>query len=153
MSLIDNMAENEKLLNELYDIYKKNFREHQNLWGRLAQEEQKHAEWLYQLAKEDDKSSLIAERRFSGKLIAEFNELIRNEIEKCIAGKVDSTIALKTALKIEETMLEKRFFCVLKSDQSKLSDTLMDLEYDTREHFEMLKKALEEDKWSKWVSG
>jgi hypothetical protein len=132
--IIEALAQNELNVAELYRKYAAKFTEHKDFWRNLAIEELNHAAKLRTLTgvkvelKTKDRFNIIAIKNFSKHVLVESDPVKVNN---------SSLInALSTALNIEQSLIEHKYFEVFESDSIELKQVLLSLANDTEKHLE-----------------
>jgi len=142
MSILELMAQNEKLVGDLYRKYSGKFPEYAGLWDQLAHEEDVHAKWLINLQNKLNQGLIsVNNRRFNESAVKMFSEYLNNEIAKLESENVSLIMAFSTSLYIEESLIEHKYFEVLDSDSQELKNTLTKLKNETDKHFRTIKEV------------
>jgi hypothetical protein len=146
LGIIGQMAKNEVKLSELYLKYSHKFPSRKEFWNDLALEEVSHGAWIRNLKKSvDDGGVSFSDERFNMDLNNDFyKHIAQKELE--ITDTMPLIEALTTSMEIEEMMLENKFFEVFHGDAPELETLLLSLEYATKNHREIVLKALDEEK-------
>jgi hypothetical protein len=146
MDIVNQMAKNEVKLSELYAKYAHKFPTRKDFWNELANEEVSHGAWIATLGKRIEEGVVVfGSERFNIDLNKDFYKHIQQrELE--INDEMPLVDALNASMEIEEMMLEKNFFEVFHGDAPELETLLLSLEYATKNHREIVLKALEEEK-------
>jgi hypothetical protein len=146
LEIIDQMAKNEVKLSELYAKYAHAFPTRKEFWNNIAQEEVSHGAWINTLKKRvEDGSVVFATDRFNIDLLNDFYKYVQQQELRLNEG-IPLVTALVASKEIEETLLEKKFFEVFHGDSMELEILLLALEYSTKNHREIVVKALEEER-------
>ena len=147
LQVINLLEENELALNQLYEAYAEEFHEYSWLWGRLAEEEKKHARWVSSLLhKIQDGSLFFNNSRFKAQAIQSFVTFLYAETEKVQNRHISLTQALSTALYIERSLIENRFLEPFEGDSPVLERVLVNLTKSTKAHQRFIEKAYEQYK-------
>ncbi|MFC1866156.1 hypothetical protein ACFLYB_05550 [Chloroflexota bacterium] len=141
MSLLTLMAQNERTIRELYLRYSSKFSEDSELWEKLAQDEEMHANWLtIQQNNLDQGLVSIDNKRFNESAIKTFTDYLKIEMDRLDAGEVSLINALSVSLYIEQSLIEHKYFEVLDSDSEELKNTLTKIKKDTEAHSKRIKE-------------
>ena len=137
--LIDRLADYEQLIAELYAANGLAFPEMSAFWQSLAREEKKHVSYLKSLhGFLDDGKLFFNLGSFDEQTIearsAEVCEALAAVNQNGVSGKA----ALETALSLEKSILESKFYDVAKSDAPEFSVIADHLSKDTRRHIEQV---------------
>lgn len=132
--IVEQLAKNEDKLSELYALYGEKFTFMKKFWDELTEDELGHGKWVRTLEKKIEEGTVqFAENRFNKDMLEDFYKSIQLQIFE--ANKDISLVeALKNAVKIEQTMIEKKFFEVFKGDSIDLEILLLALRYSTENH-------------------
>jgi len=136
--IIDQLEKNEKKLAELYVLYGEKFTFMKKFWDEIAEDEKGHAKWVATLRKKVEEGSVsFGQHRFDKDMLEDFHKMVQLQIFE--AGKgVNLSDALGNAVKIEKTMIERRFFEVFKDDSVELEILLLALRYSTENHLKSI---------------
>jgi hypothetical protein len=141
MEMLELLAENEELVSDLYTKYAAKFPELKDFWQGLANEETKHAKWIRAINSQHEKGRLkINEQRFNQEAIKTHHRFLNKEINKA-SGDISLQSALYTALYIEKSLIEKRYFEISSGDSTKVKQTLFDLEAATNDHINRVQRV------------
>jgi hypothetical protein len=142
--IFDGLAANEEAIGALYKVYAEMFPRYGRFFTGLAGEEAGHANWVRELAKTAAEVALkIDAERFN--LAALDKSLKEIDSLKQAAEDADFSVkkALQTALKLEEEMLEAKYFEVIKDDEVILADLLRKLERATLVHRDKIRLVID----------
>ncbi len=145
--ILEAMKEHEQSLAHLYERYAAKFLEYKGFWTELSLEEVQHADWIDKLQAgiEGSSEDFIVER-FPLGAIQHSTEYVKKLAET--ADKPDFVLinALSTALRLEEALMENKYFEVIETDSIKTKHTLAMLAQSTREHYQRVRKLWLENK-------
>lgn len=137
------MADNEALASQLYAIYADRFPQRKALWQNLSTEEKNHEKWLREIELLTVSGDVfLNDKRFNREPITGLTKHIKDLINK--AENVTDVEALSCALDLEQSLIERRYFEIIESDNPKIKKVLNDLELETENHKSMLWKLWEE---------
>ncbi len=143
LSLIEELARNEEMINELYLVYSDKFSEEKEFWKNLAREELMHAAKVRNLRSEIGKNGFYFNKnRFKIETIKLFQDYL--EEEKSNVSSTSIINALSVALDVETALLEYSFFEVIEGDSAEVRHILLDLRNACIEHRNRVKKVWEE---------
>ncbi len=129
------MAEIEEMFGRHYAGYAEKFPDNSKFWQTLQQEEIEHAEWLRQLSfKIQAKEVSLNEKRFDRNSLKEFQKHLKNLLNELARQSLTMKDALQNSLKIENLLLEAKFFEIFSADSSELKNVLNKLAEDTKKH-------------------
>lgn len=149
-SITSLFEENEMRVSRLYSLYSQKIPSKKDFWERLSLEEIAHANAIASaFSKTGQNEDAFEENNFTRGIIRYVSDFVQSEIEKAKASEGISHIdALQIALRVEQSMLEKKCFEIFIPTDQKLKDVLQKLNRDTEEHLQRLKKEFEENQES-----
>ena len=143
MYIVELLMDNEIGVGKLYRAYAKHFPDYRTFWTALAGEEVEHASWLGKLAsKVTEGSVLIDERRFNTAAIKTFSEYLERELDRVNRSGISLIGALSTALYIEQSIIEQKYFEVFEGDTIEFKKVLLDLADATKTHLGKVEEVL-----------
>ncbi|HAV11442.1 MAG TPA: hypothetical protein DCX32_02770 [Candidatus Moranbacteria bacterium] len=132
--IVELLAKNEDKLSELYALYGEKFTFMKKFWDELTEDELGHGRWVKTLKKKVEEGAVqFGEHRFDKDMLEDFYKSVQLQIFEA-NKEINVVDALKNAVKIEQTMIEKRFFDVFKGDSVELEILLLALRYSTENH-------------------
>ncbi|MBN2790052.1 MAG: hypothetical protein JXR69_07670 [Candidatus Delongbacteria bacterium] len=144
VEIVELLARNEQALADLYTSYSEKFPDFK-LWTFLRKEEEDHFHLVISIKDNvEDGSVDFSDMHFSVKTITMAIEQVLNELKIVENGGRTLGKAIKFALKLESSMLEKNFLNYFSSDDPELEKVLVQLRTDTKSHQNILEKALDE---------
>jgi hypothetical protein len=141
------MKEHEQSLACLYELYAAKFLDYKGFWIELSLEELQHADWIDKLQADiEDSSEEFIVERFPLGAIQCSTEFVNNQT--IAADQPDFVLinALSTALRLEEALIENKYFEVIETDSAKTKRTLAMLAQSTREHYQRIRQLWLEHK-------
>ena len=139
------LAKNEESIGHLYEVYAERLPEYAEFWTELVTEETEHSNWIHELMRKvGDGSVFIAKGRFRGQAIQTFLGYLEREIAKAKTAKISLIESLSTALYIEKSLIERKYFEVFDSDSAELGHLLEDLRSATEWHIQKIEKVWSE---------
>ena len=143
MYIVELLVNNEVNVGKLYRAYAEQFPDYCSFWAGLASEEAEHASWIRKLAsKVAEGAVIINDRRFSASAIKTFSGYLERELIKVNESGISLISALSTALYIEESIIEQKYFELFDGDSIEFKKTLIDLANATKNHLSRVKEAL-----------
>ena len=140
---IELLAENEESIGRLYQVYAGRFPEYAEFWTSLAEEETRHPNWIHELVgKAHEGSTYVVTGRFKEQAIETFLGYLEREIAK--ATTIPLIESLSTALYIEKSLIERKYFEVFDSDSAELTHLLEELRSATEQHIQKIEKLWNE---------
>ncbi|HAS00202.1 MAG: hypothetical protein US57_C0007G0018 [Candidatus Moranbacteria bacterium GW2011_GWC2_37_73] len=131
--------ENEINIAALYSLYAQKIPEKRTFWEKLSNEEIRHAA---EIGNEKEQTDAIIENKFSRIIINTVITFVLEETTKAQQKNISHREALKTALRIEQSMLEKKCFEIFKPTNKKLKDVFCKMNKETERHVEMLHEEM-----------
>ncbi|MFA6160175.1 MAG: hypothetical protein WC678_03760 [Parcubacteria group bacterium] len=138
--------ENEKDISRLYRIYSQKIQGHKKFWEGLSKEEIGHSLEIAKIS-QNKKLGLVEENSFSRGIVKYVSDFVNEQIEIAKKEKLSHLSAINVALRIEQSMLERKCFEIFIPAQDKLKDVLEKLNKETEKHVGVLQKELK--KYSK----
>jgi hypothetical protein len=133
--LLEAMKEHELALARLYGLYAEKYPDYEDFWTSLSLEENQHAAWLDQLWSEiENGSEDIIVERFPIGAVQRSTEYVKKLEDTAYQPDFVLVNALSTALRLEEALMENKFFEVCEGDSAKTKLTLSLLAQSTLEH-------------------
>jgi len=145
--ILEAMKEHEQSLARLYELYAAKFLEYKGFWTELSLEEVQHTDWIDKLQADIENSSeaFIVERFPLGAIQRSTEFVNKQAIEADQPGFVLIN-ALSTAMRLEEALMENKYFEVIETDNIKTKRTLAMLTRSTLEHYQRIRKLWQEHK-------
>ncbi|MDZ7611313.1 MAG: hypothetical protein U5L10_00965 [Candidatus Moranbacteria bacterium] len=138
-SILDVFEENERMVGRLYEIYADKFPQRKDLWLQLVREEDEHVKEVRRI-KKISKERDFAESVFHRTVVHQVMEFVQECIEKAREEKMSYKEAVETALRIEQSVLEKKCFDLFATTNKTVKEILDKMEKETWEHLERLEK-------------
>jgi rubrerythrin len=143
-ALLSTLQEHELVIGQLYRVYARRFPVYADFWQKLAQEENKHAACLNSLRTQmQDDPDIVIRERFSTDAIEFSIRYIKQLIERAMQTDFNLVNAFSLAMKLEEALLEKKFFEVLTGDTEEVRSVLEFLAEETQHHYQTLSSAFQ----------
>jgi len=132
------MLKQETLLAKLYQTFAIKFPVYEELWKKLAWEEEKHAGWLEQLRAASEKNVvLFSEGRIKTYTLETFVQSLEEKIKRAETDGFDARQALVCTIDLERCLIEKNVFSHFEGLTEKASSTMKFLAKETKEHQEL----------------
>jgi hypothetical protein len=144
--ILNDLAAQETMIGELYDAYAVLHPTSSSLWSTLAKEERMHASMLLTiLTKMLDAGHLFWNiGQFNDESVAKELELIRDALYRVRNAKPSEYECITTAIQIENTLLDSKFYSVVTSDAKEFATICQTLTKETEKHIQRLKDKLAE---------
>jgi|AntRauTorckE6833_2_1112554.scaffolds.fasta_scaffold27059_2 bacterioferritin (cytochrome b1) len=133
--------ENELNISNLYALYAKKIPEKEEFWKKLSEEEISHAAYINENSAGDYINS-ITKIKFSDDIVNYLMDFVLKEIEKTEKKSVFHRNAVLTALRIERSMLEERYFDIFTPKDTLIKKIFKNLTQETKRHIDILEKEL-----------
>lgn len=141
--ILASLAAWETRIGELYDTYAKLYPRNRRLWQALAAEERQHAELLLSLNQELDEGHLFWDiGRFGEDAIAPYMDFVNEAIEKVLSNSLSESEIMETALAVEGSLLEAKFYVEVTSDSPRFVHIAKALVNATEHHVGRLKTVI-----------
>lgn len=133
--LLRKLEEHEEAMASLYTAFGSLQAETADFWKRLACEEHAHAAWLRTLRDRLAVGEGLQNRRlFNSAAVQTSIDYIQRRLAQISSEGITALRALVIALDLEDSLLEKEYFCVLASDSPEMQRVFNTLSEQTREH-------------------
>ena len=143
-SILHKLIELEKSIGELYKLYAEILPDHREFWSVLAGEEMEHANWLIMLQGQIKHGNIaVQENRFNQWGVDITLNFVKNKVRFAENNKIPYTLALSTALDVEKSLLERKYYEFYKSDCPEITKILQDLKHSTDRHLNRVQRVLE----------
>lgn len=142
-SIIQLFEENELNISLLYTLYSKNLPAHAEFWHQLALEEIAHAKAISQAFKETkNQEEYFEENNFTRGIIKYISDFVSEKTVEAGNNTPTHTEAIGVALRVEQSMLEKKCFEIFIPTDETIKKVLQKLNQDTERHAESLRAEL-----------
>lgn len=143
-SIIDLFEDNELKISILYKLYSQKIPDHKIFWKKISDEEVIHAR---EIAKSFSKEKeCFKENKFSRGVINYVSGYVEEKIEEARKNKITHADAINIALRIEQSILEKKCFEMFIPTNKTVKQVLKRLNKDTERHANQLRKELKKIK-------
>jgi rubrerythrin len=143
--IILNLVRWETSTAELYEAYASRLPEMKELWTKLSKEEHSHAAMLDSLLKQLSKGFLFFNLgSFEASSIEDEIKVVRAALNEAKLSVLTPKTALLTAMKIENLMIESRFYSQTASEDPSYTHIAKALQCATVGHFDLLYKKMTE---------
>ena len=145
-TIIDLFEENELNVGILYKVYSQKIPKHDEFWLKLSMEEAGHAANIREIYKEKSEDQ-FKENKFTRGVIKYVIDFVEEQIRE---AKIKKTIphieALNIALRIEQSILEKKCFELFAPTNQTVKSVMTKLNKETEMHVARLRKELKRQK-------
>ena len=133
--IIESMAVVEDKIMELYAVFSDKFPMDASLWSKLSQEEKMHAGMIRTLGDMIRSQDVKFQKdRFNLKSLQNLVLRLSDEIQKATNNFFNRKSALEFALKLEQTLVEKKSFEAFESDIADMKKLFGILMQETQKH-------------------
>ncbi|MDR3558778.1 MAG: hypothetical protein P4L62_04900 [Candidatus Pacebacteria bacterium] len=144
-SIITLFEENELKISQLYDMYAQALPDHKDFWEKISEEEIGHANAISDaFAVLGKKNEYFEENNFTRGIIKYVSDFVEEQIMAAVKKKPTHLEAINVALRVEQSMLEKKCFEIFIPTDDALKDVLKRLNQDTERHVNLLRKELKD---------
>lgn len=140
-SIIQLFQENELRISELYALYSQIISGYKIFWKKISQEEIGHAKEIANINLPGQEC--FEENNFTRGVIKYISDFVAEKIEEAKTKKLTHLEAVNNALRLEQSMLEKKCFDVFIPTQITIKNVLERMNQETNRHVERLQKELE----------
>lgn len=140
--------ENEMNIAALYSLYAQKIPDKSAFWEKLSGEEIAHAASIGNKKTDEDQENSIIENKFSRGIIRYVMDFVLQETEKAQQGEISHEDALRTALRIERSVLEKKCFEMFSPSSEKIKAVFQRLNKDSERHVEVLLEEMKKNKFT-----
>ncbi|MFA7319186.1 MAG: hypothetical protein WC022_01150 [Parcubacteria group bacterium] len=142
-SIIKLFEENELNISLLYDLYAKHIHTNKDFWKKLSLEEIAHAKAIAEAFKEiRSEEEYFQENNFSRGIIKYISDFVAEKIIEAENNTPTHIGAIEIALRVEQSMLEKKCFEIFIPTDASLKSVLQRLNKDTERHAASLREEL-----------
>ncbi|HLN18828.1 MAG TPA: hypothetical protein VK255_01515 [Patescibacteria group bacterium] len=143
-SIIDLFEDNELKISILYNLYSQKIPAKKDFWKKISDEEIIHAREIAQsFSKEKE---CFKENKFSRGVVSYVSGYVEEKIEEAKKENISHTDAINIALRIEQSILEKKIFDMFMPKDITIKKVIERLNKDTERHTSQLRKELKKNK-------
>lgn len=139
-SIIDAFEQNELNISQLYEIYSQKIPHKKAFWEKISKEEIRHAEEIRKINKEEESS--FVESKFHQGIIKNIFDFVQKSVKEAEEEELSHIEALKVALRVEQSFLEKKSFEIFAPNQKTVKEVLQKLNLETEVHIKKLQEEL-----------
>lgn len=140
LDILHLFSQNEEKVAKLYRIYAGKFPAQKDLWLKIAKEEEEHVKILKKLhEKLLSKNLSLGANKYLKEVIEYIGVFLDERLQFAIEGQISALDAVETALRIEQSMIEKKCFEMMKLDTAEILETFKQLDEETNSHIEIFK--------------
>lgn len=141
--ILGKVIERELQVARLYDGFSESFPELSELWSSLAKEERGHASILKKMETYiDDGHFLWNLGRLREEVFQDEDQLVLDIQRDFDQGKLNPSNALMAAVRIENSLLDSKFYDVVSCDLPEFKETAERLRYSEEQHMNRLKTEI-----------
>lgn len=143
INIIDSFFKSKRKVKKLYELYRYNFPEQQNLWKTLIKKKSGQLKILKGLLpKFNGADDFFKANEYSKEIIGYIENFIDQELELVKFKRTTPKQALATAIRLELSMIEKKSCEILMPLSAQLESTFKKISQDCGHHISFLTKAL-----------
>jgi hypothetical protein len=143
-TIITLFEENELNIGKLYKLYSQKFPDRQAFWLGLSMEEAGHAADIRASHRKND--DLFETNKFTAGVLKYVMDFVEEKIQEVQKKEISHIDALNNALRIEQSILEKKCFELFTPTSQQLKAVLASLNKETEAHVNRLRKELKRQK-------
>jgi rubrerythrin len=132
------LEKNELRVSNLYQIYSRKISGHKDFWAKLSEEELGHADYIHNCY--GNSKPEFAENNFTRDAVKYVVDFVKDEIKNTQNKKISHFDAISVALRIEQSILEKKYFDFFNPKNHELKEMMKKINRETERHVQMLKK-------------
>jgi len=138
------LEQHELAISGLYKAYAQTFPKHKTAWQKLAMEEINHAERIHDFLTRlsDGSVQISATHSLLPEIIQASLDSIADELKKAQSQNMLPIDAIATAMDLEESMIEDKWFMSLQGDSPLVKRVLEALASGTRKHAQELQAMM-----------
>ena len=137
------LAEHEHAIGRLYRAYAGRFPQHRDLWSKLAEEEDQHANWLRRLlVRVEEGLGCVRPDRFDRSSVEASISRVEQMILEAAKPEFSSADALSTAMTLEEALLEAKYFEVFEGTAAEVIQVQYCLADATEDHCRRIRETM-----------
>jgi rubrerythrin len=142
--IVSLLTEHEQAIGRLYRTYTNKFPEQQEFWSKLADEEDEHAQWLRRLLiRVEEGLGCVRADRFDRSAVEASIQRIGRTVKDAAKPGFSLMDAFDTAMILEETLLECKYFEVFEGTAAEVVQVQYCLADATEDHCRRLQKMIE----------
>ena len=136
----ERLAQIEEIIGRHYRVYAGKYQTETEFWNSLADEEESHAQLIRQLYRMA--SVRFDEKRFDVESIIEYQKHLEDMLVYMQQAEKSLREALEDSIKIESTVLERKFFEAFKAVLPDAKEMIAQIRDDTQRHKSSLEELL-----------
>jgi hypothetical protein len=141
--LVEKARQHELALAELYGLYAQKLEYNKVFWQAISDQEKSHANMIEFLqAKAEGGQIAVNEQRFSPEVMKFLAEKAAQALDEAKDENFSHERALKTALEMEKSLVEKRYFELFRVEDEELKKIVDKLEKETKQHIAKMEQEL-----------
>ena len=141
--IVELLAEHECAIGRLYRAYATRFGHHKDLWSKLAEEEDQHANWLRRLlVRVEEGLGCVRPDRFDRSAVEASISRVEQMILEAAKPEFSSADALSTAMTLEEALLEAKYFEVFEGTAAEVIQVQYCLADATEDHCRRIRETM-----------
>jgi type II secretory ATPase GspE/PulE/Tfp pilus assembly ATPase PilB-like protein len=139
--ILDLLEAHEIAMYELYSLFASKYVDYEDFWRGLAEEENVHARWVREIRISAEKGDIFITADFiSVSTIENSLEYLKNLIREFTSHGKTVDKAFTLAMQIENSIVERGIFDVIKTNSELTQKTLLNLVEKTRMHYSRIKE-------------
>ncbi len=140
--ILEMLIRHELTIKQLYEKFAVMFPIRQEFWKSLAEDEQKHSDWLGGLRSEKAIENMSSYNRLKPQAIKTSIGYVERQIAKAQEGRFSLLEAFSIAKDLESALLENHLSRISNSFPAEIKSVLMELAVETERHRRAVVEAL-----------
>jgi rubrerythrin len=145
--ILEMLMRHELALKQLYELFAAMFPNRQDFWQHIAEDEQRHSNWLETLRSEETLEDwYLSDSQLRPQAIQSSISYVEVQIARAREGNFSLLEALSVSKDLESAMLERQFAKISNLVHEKIRSVLLDLAAETERHRRAIVEALDAEK-------
>lgn len=144
LTTLELMAETENLIAELYKTYGETWKENEKFWFSISNDEKRHSEYIKKIAEIIEKrpENFQKYRPFNPTVVKTVQQGIINNIKRVKTKEISERYALGIAYDIEKSLIEMKYFEIVKTNDLEYKKLMESVIEDTKKHISKVESKL-----------
>jgi rubrerythrin len=145
--ILEMLIRHELAIKQLYELFALIFPNHQEFWQLIAEDEQRHCQWLETLRSEEFlKNWFLSESRLKMQAIKASISYVELQKARAKKGTLSNMEAFSISKDLENALLEKQFLKMSALAPENIRTIFTKLAGETERHLKTIAKALDTEK-------
>jgi type II secretory ATPase GspE/PulE/Tfp pilus assembly ATPase PilB-like protein len=139
--ILDLFEAHEIAMHDIYNLFASKYRDYEDFWRGIAEEEKVHAHWVRAIrSKAENGEVSVTADVVAISTIETSLDYIKNQIKEFASQENPVDRAFNLAMRIENSIIERKIFDVVQTDSEPMKKTLLNLVEKTRMHYARIKE-------------